>query len=121
MADPITVAIASAVAGKAAESFSGQTGRALAAIIKRIRDKFQGRPAALATLDAVEEGHGSAAELTALLDQASAEDPEFGRQISALWNQAAVTATDGGVVNFFHGNADKVVQMRDIHGDLTIS
>ena len=121
MADPITVAIASAVAGKAAESFSGQTGRALAAVVQRIRDKFRGHPTALAALDRAEAEHGDVSELAALIDQASSEDPEFGRQIRALWNQSGLAATDEGVVNFFHGHAEKVVQLRDLNGDLTIN
>lgn len=59
--------------------------------------------------------------MAVLLDEASAEDPEFGTQIRALWNHAGLTAADGGVVNIFHGQADKVIQLRDVGGDLNIS
>jgi hypothetical protein len=40
----------------------------------------------------------------------------------ALWTQSRTEASvaDDGVVNSFHGRADKVVQLRDIHGNLTI-
>jgi len=121
MADPITVAIASAVAGKATEALSDQARQAIAAIIQRVKEKFRGHPAKLATLDAVRDDHARVEELAILLDEASAEDPEFGSQIRALWNHTGLTAADGGVVNLFHGEADKVIQMRDVHGDLNIS
>jgi hypothetical protein len=121
MADPITLAIASAVAGKATEALSDQAKQTVAAIARRIREKFRGHPAELATLDAAKNDHARIEELAVLLDEASAEDPEFGSQIRELWIQGCLMATDGGVVNLFHGKADKVIQLRDVHGDLNIS
>ena len=84
MADPVTMAIATAVAGKAAESLTDQARECLASLVRRIREKFRDRPARQAALE------------------------------------AAAAAGDHGVVNVFQGRADKVVQLRDVHGDLSI-
>lgn len=125
MADPVTMAIATAVAGKAAESLTDQARECLASLVRRIREKFRDRPGGQAALEAAQGDPGSgtlASELARALDEASAEDPEFGTQIRELWSQVGTTAAAGdhGVVNVFHGRADKVVQLRDVHGDLSI-
>jgi hypothetical protein len=125
MADPVSMAIATAVAGKAAESLTDQARASLAALMQRIREKFRDRPAGQAALMAAQHDPGSGAlagELALALDEASVEDPEFGRQIRELWDRVRTTAAAGdhGVVNVFHGRADKVVQLRDVHGDLRI-
>jgi hypothetical protein len=120
MADAITMAIATAVAGKTAEALSDQARRAIAAIVRRVREKFRDRPAELETLDATISDQAKIGELADLLHQASVEDPGFGSQIRELWNQSGLIAADGGVVNLFHGKADKVIQLRDVHGDLNI-
>jgi hypothetical protein len=125
MADPVTMAIATAVAGKAAESLTGQSTAGLAALVRRIREKFRDRPAGQAALTAAQDDPGSGAlaeELAFALDEASAEDPEFGRQIRELWAhvRTAADASDDGTVNVFLGRADKVIQLRDVHGDLRI-
>ncbi len=54
--------------------------------------------------------------------RAGAEDPEFGTQIRELSRQVGMLAAAGdqGTVNVFHGRANKVVQLRDVHGDLSI-
>jgi hypothetical protein len=125
MADPITMAIATAVAGKAAESMTDQARKCLAALVRRIKDKFRDRPAGQAALEAAQRDPGSGAlagELARALDEASAEDPEFGTQLRELWDRVGLRAAAGdqGVVNVFHGRAGKVVQLRDVHGDLSI-
>ena len=125
MADPITMAIATAVAGKAAESMTDEARRCLAALVRRIRDKLRDRPAGQAALEAAQADPGSGAlagELARALDEAGGEDPEFGTQIRELWRQVGMLAVAGdrGTVNVFHGRADKVVQLRDVYGDLNI-
>lgn len=115
------VAIASAAAGKAAESLTEQGKQAVAAIVRRIREKFRGRPSELAVLNEATNNHARIDELAVLLDETSAQDPEFGSHTRALWNHAGLIVTDGGVVNQFHGEANKVIQLRDVHGDLTIN
>jgi hypothetical protein len=59
-------------------------------------------------------------ELACALDRTIAEDAAFGNDIHALRNQSGnmpITA-EGDV---FHGRADKVVQLRDVHGDQAIN
>ena len=113
MADPITMAIATAVAGKAAESMTDEARRCLAALVRRIRDKLRGRPARQAALEAAQADPGSgvlAGELArALGEKAGAEDPEFGTQIRELWRQVGMLAAAGdqGTVNVSHGRAEQ--------------
>lgn len=117
MADPVSLAIATAIAGKTAESLTDQARQSLAALARRIREKFRDRPAASAALAAAAANDpGAVGELAHALDEASAQDPEFGSEIRVLWSRIS----DDGVVNIFHGHADKVVQLRDVHGDLHI-
>jgi len=126
MADPITTAIAAAIAGGMSQSLSDQARASMTALTQRIREKFGRRPAAKAALDAALDDPGSSArasELVRALAEACEEDPEFGRQIRELWDHVRPTAVvrDDAVVNTFDGRADKVVQLRDVHGDLRIS
>ncbi|MBV9379850.1 MAG: hypothetical protein JOY82_03360 [Streptosporangiaceae bacterium] len=125
MADPVIMAIATAVVGKAAESLTDQARECLAALVRRIREKFRDQPAAQAILEAARDDPGSpalAGELARALEEASAYDPEFAAQLRELWSQVRTMAAtrERGVVNVFQGRADKVVQLRDVHGDLHI-
>jgi hypothetical protein len=127
MPDPITMAIATAVASQTAQSLTSQAGHAIAEITRRIQHKFRDKPTDLAILAAAQEESGSpdrTAELAHALDRAIAEDPAFGGDIHTLWEQSGnipITAKGDAVVNVVSGKADKVVQLRDIHGDLTIN
>ena len=127
MPDPIIVEIASAVASQTAQTLSAQATGALAEIIKRIANKFRDRPADLAVLNNAQGAQASAAVLSQLVDalrRAALDDPGFGREITALWTQTPAetnTATADGVVNTFHGHAARIIQMRDVHGDLTVN
>jgi hypothetical protein len=120
MTDPVTLAIATAVAGKAAESLTDQARDCLTALVRRIREKFRDQPAARATLEAARDEKG-AAELARELELACAQDPEFGAQIRALWEQIRAAGAGDNVLNVFSGRADKVVQLRDVHGDVHLS
>jgi len=115
------MAIATAVAGKAAESLTGQAGQAIAAIRQKIRARFHGDADEVLALDATRDDLSAAAGLARFLDAEFAADPTFRDEIRALWLQAAPAATDDAVSNVFYGKADKVIQLRDVHGDLNIS
>lgn len=127
MTDPMTVTIAAIMAGKAVELASEPTKDAIGAIVRKVRDKLRGRPQSEATLTAAVEQPDSAERLAAVeavLRQAIADDPAFGAELRALWHQARAvdaSAAQDGVVNVFHGRAEKSIQLRDVHGDLTIS
>jgi hypothetical protein len=124
--DPITTAIATAVASGMAQSLTDQARESLAALARRIREKFRERPAAQAALDAARDDPGSTtrvSELARALDEVGAEDPEFSREIGELWSHVRLghAAGDDAAVNTFLGRADKVIQLRDVHGDINIS
>lgn len=118
MADPLTLAVASAVVGKTTEAMTDQARQAVAAIAARLRAKFGGRPADLAVVDAAARGGPRPEALAQLLEGEFAADPEFRDEIKTLWVQAAPAATDDAVSNVFNGQAEKVIQMRDVHGDI---
>lgn len=122
MVDTITMDIATAVAAKAAETMTEQVQQAVAAVVRRIRDKLREDPDKVAALDAASAGDTAAAvPLARILDAEFALDPGFRDEIRALWLPAPPAAQGNAVSNVFSGRADKVIQMRDVHGDLTIS
>lgn len=119
MTDPMTVAIATAMAGRAVEVAGEPVRAAVAELSRRVRDRFRGRPAdeaALARAD--EEPEVLQGAVRRLLD----DDPDFRAELEALWNQAQTqaSATGEGVVNVFNGRAERIVQLRDLKGDLNI-
>jgi hypothetical protein len=125
--DPITMAIATtiatAVAGQAAQALTSQASHALAEIRTRIRQKFHDRPAELAVLTTGQDEPSSQDRTLVLaeaLRQAAHADPGFGREILALWDEVQTRTTAVGG-NVFQGRANKVVQLHDVHGDLTIT
>jgi hypothetical protein len=125
MPDPITTAIATAIASQTAQTLTSQATHTLAEIARRIKDKFRERPADLAILSSAQDDPASPERISLLaraLHQAALDDPDFGKEVLALWTQLSATAVAGDAsVNAFHGRADKVIQIRDIHGDLNIS
>jgi hypothetical protein len=113
MPEPVLVAIAAALAGKAAHS--------LYDLVKR---KFSGRKQAIAALEAAKGAEPDSAEvqvLAAELERVEAEDPQFATELREVWREASVQQADhGSVINQISGNVDgKVVQARDIKGDIT--
>lgn len=122
--DPMTVAIATAMAGKAVE-VAGEPVRAAAAeLSRRVRERFRGRPSGE---EALERATGDptperVAALAAAIGHLMEDDPRFGAEARSLWNQAQTNAaaTGDGVANVLNGQAGRVVQLRDVHGDLNI-
>lgn len=117
MSDPLTLAIATAVAGKAAEGMTDQARRAVATIIAKLRAKLRKYPADLAVVDAESPEPETVAQI---LDREFGADPGFCDEVKALWVQVAPAATDDAVSNVFYGQADKVIQLRDVHGDINM-
>jgi len=123
MADAFAVTIAANVAAKVADTLTDQAQRAIAEIVRKLRAKFRSQPGGageVAVLDAaITTGDIPAVEsLARVLEQLFAADQGFQEEIQALWDSAGA---DDGVTNIFHGKADKVIMMRDVHGDLTIN
>lgn len=120
----MTVAIATAMAGKAVEVAGEPVRAAVAELSRRVRERLRGRPSdeealARAGADPVPE---RVADLASAIERLMADDPGFGAEARALWNQAQANAaaTGDGVVNVLNGQAERVVQLRDVHGDLNI-
>jgi glycine/D-amino acid oxidase-like deaminating enzyme len=123
MADPLATTIAASVAAKIADTAVDGAQQAVTAIIQKIREKLRSRPGRsreVATLDAaITSSDGTATQaLARLLEQLFAADPRFQEEVRALWDSSR---PDKSVTNIFHGKADKVIMMRDVNGDLTIS
>jgi len=111
MPEPILVAISAALAGKAITSF-----------YDFVRTRISGRRQAVAALEAAEGKPQESPEVQALaaeLETITAEDPRFAAELRERWNSVQHAET-GGVINEISGNVSgKVVQARDITGNIT--
>lgn len=128
MPDEVTLAIATALANKGAETLLAEGRGALAALFRLVKRRFAREPGggdseASRALAAVEVEPGDArsqAELAACLAALMARDADFDAAVRVHWRAVAeeISADCGGVVNQFSGRADKVVQARDVRGDI---
>ncbi|MEV4670624.1 MULTISPECIES: hypothetical protein [Actinomadura] len=120
----MTVAIATAMAGKAVEVAGEPVRAAVAELSRRVRERFRGRPSDEAVLAraADDPTPERVAALTSAVAALMAGDAGFEAEARNLWNQAQTNAaaTGDGVVNVLNGQAGRVVQLRDVHGDLNI-
>jgi hypothetical protein len=111
MPEPVLIAIAAAIAGRAAGS-----------LYDLVRKKFTGDQAATETLAAAEgtaDNSPEVSKLTNILEQAERDDPAFSRELRAEWQRTLVEqrASGRGVANAVSGPVSgKVVQARDIRG-----
>lgn len=109
MTEPIWLSIATALATKAA------TG-----LYDLVKKKFSKDPEATKALEAAEAAPEKPETISALaerLESFERADPEFARELRAGWAQHAES---DGVVNQISGPVlGKVIQARDIHGDIT--
>ncbi len=114
MPEPILLAIATALATKAA------TG-----VYDLVKKKFSGDKKAIAALESAEAAPSDETTVKALaerLEVAEAEDAEFAEALRTEWRTVQVDqhAERGGVTNSVTGNVSgKVVQARDIHGNVS--
>jgi multidrug resistance efflux pump len=131
MPDPILVAIAAALAGKAAVAAASGGASALRSMLDLVKRKFSTDPEAAKALDdaqAQPEDDGKIDALGAALDRAARDDPEFAQQLRSLWGQAQgdqaqveLIAHHDGVVNQVSGTVGgHVVQARDITGGVSL-
>jgi len=115
------MSVASAVAGKTAEALADAGKAALTALVRVVRDHLgrnQAGTQALERTQAAPQDPVAVQELAIALERAAAADPQFGRQISALWPRAKVelSAGDGGVINTSTGMVGgHLLQARDLH------
>ncbi|MDL4775504.1 MULTISPECIES: hypothetical protein [Thermomonosporaceae] len=126
MTDPMTIAIATAMAGKAVEVAGEPAREAVAALVQKVKARFRGRVSeerALARATEDPESPERIEELAGVIRGVLDEDPAFGDEVRSLWGQVQTnaTATGDGVSNVFNGQAEKVIQLRDVNGGLTIN
>lgn len=96
MTDPMSIAIATAIVGKAVEIAGEQARETVAALARKVRDKFRGRPAEeaiLAAAAAEPESIERVTELAGALRRTALEDPTFDTALRDLWNQVRVDVT----------------------------
>ncbi|WP_410579938.1 hypothetical protein [Amycolatopsis sp. lyj-108] len=113
MPEPVLISLAAALAA-----------RSVAGLYKLVKEKFSEDPEATAALEAAEGAAEDSAEVRALatrLSTAEAEDPEFAERLHREWDKAGGNrAETGGVVNTVSGTVSgKVVQARDVHGNIS--
>ncbi|MFJ1767372.1 hypothetical protein ACIOD2_44070 [Amycolatopsis sp. NPDC088138] len=114
MPEPILVAIAATLAAKSATS--------LYDLVKR---KFAKDPAGTAALEAAVTAQDDPQPVKALaerLHQAESDDKAFADALRTEWQRLPdIDRTHGGVHNQVTGNVTgKVVQARDIHGNINL-
>ncbi|MBO2456246.1 hypothetical protein [Actinomadura violacea] len=119
----MTLAIATAMAGKAVEVAGEPVRAAVAELSRRVRERFRGRASDEDALARAAEDAGGIPLLEGAVRRLLDEDPAFRGELEAVWNhaQTRAEASDDAVINTFNGNAEKVIQLRDVNGDLNIS
>jgi hypothetical protein len=125
MADPVLIAVATALAGKAAGAIASGGAAALRSLLDLVKAKFAGRPDAEQALQAAHDEPQrteNVDRLAAALEEVAAADPEFGEQLRSLWDRASAElhADHGGVINEVSGTVGgNVVQARDVAGSIS--
>lgn len=123
MPDQVTMAIVTALAGKAAELAADGVKGAGATLVRLIRRRLGAGTADAGALDSAlarPEDRAALTRAAAVLARVMASDPDFAAQVRAGWRAAApeLAADRGSVVNQFSGRAGTVLQARDIGGDV---
>ncbi|MET7397622.1 hypothetical protein ABZS66_29460 [Dactylosporangium sp. NPDC005572] len=114
--DALAMIVAAAIAAKGAEVAVASGRGAAEALVRLVRARLRRRGPDAAALEAVVERPADPAGITALaaaLHRAMVDDPGLAARL-----RAALPA--GDVVNHFGGTATKVVQARDIHGNVVL-
>jgi hypothetical protein len=115
MADALLLAVAAALAGKAAEAALDGGRSAWGALVRLVRDRLHGDDAQATLATAGSQPNDQA--LAAALERAAAADAGFGVRLRELWPraQAELSAREDGVVNVAGGTVGgHLVQVRDL-------
>ncbi|GAA4849621.1 hypothetical protein GCM10025787_35710 [Saccharopolyspora rosea] len=126
MTDPFLDSLATALAGQLATALGTAGKQAVSKVRELVRRRSQRDPETVAALEAAEQPSAGPEQVTALaerLDRACAEDPEFAEQLRAEGASVhrMISASGNAVVNENHGNVDKLIQAREIHGGITFN
>ncbi|MFL1430836.1 MULTISPECIES: hypothetical protein [unclassified Nocardiopsis] len=130
MADPITIALATAVvtgvAGKISEHASEAVSEGLKRLQRAVFKRFRGDDAAQEAIDEARISPEDPAAIEAVaghLERAAAEDPEIAGLMRRLGNQVEQHAGGDIVNNNVYGDLkgnSKVIQIRDSHGGINM-
>ena len=126
MSDSLTTDIVVAVTSSGAKSLAEGGSEAVRRLLGAVRDRFRRQPVARGALEiALENPDDPQARraLVRLLDEHARSDPEFARELRALWTDVSAEgdAAIGSVTNTVGGDVSgSVVQARDVHGSITV-
>ncbi|MBE1487235.1 hypothetical protein [Plantactinospora soyae] len=123
MQDQLVLAIATGLATKGGEALIAGGGGLLGQLYRLVRNRFRTEGRGEDTLDAAvaNPDETNRANLAEALARLLAADPDLEDRVQALWRDGVgePSAESGGVINQFSGSADRVVQARDIRGDVS--
>ncbi len=125
MPNELVMAVVTALTAKGAEALVASGKNGLSALFRIVRERFgrEGTREEAILRAAVEDPDDRVRrnQLAAVLARLVAEDPAFRARLDASWRAASteVAGTAAAVINHFDGSAAKVVQARDIYGDVT--
>ncbi|WP_422753587.1 hypothetical protein [Micromonospora sp. WMMD708] len=124
MEDQLVLAVATTLATKGAEAFGAGAREAIGSLVRMVRNRFGSGTPESAVLDGAVEHPQEQWRHTALasvLADVMARDPQFARALNDEWRRltgSSVSDAQGQVTNHFSGTAEKVVQARDVRGDI---
>lgn len=120
MSDPVTLAIATAVAGKVSESLTDAAKALLTRLRKAIRHRGAEEPDTPATLASAQDDPDDETTVRQLAERlANSDDPEIRRLTTELRPHFATG--EGAVVNTVHGQVTgTVIQGRNISGGIQL-
>lgn len=125
MPSELVMAVVTALTAKGAEAVVASGKNKIAALYRVLHERFsrEGTRETAVLQAAVEHPDDQARrkQLVEALARLLAADPDFRTRLVLSWREAAteLAATQAAVVNHVSGNAAKVVQARDIYGDVT--
>jgi len=127
MIDEFAAAVAAAVAGSAGTTIVGEGRRALAALVRLVRERLSKDSSTEAALLAAEADPADKTKVTRLavaLDLTAAHDEAFESRLRALWCdlKAATVVDHGSVVNTVNGQVrGNLIQAHTIDGGVSFS
>lgn len=126
MIEPVTTAVAAALATKAVDGLTEAGKVAFNALTRLVRRKLATNSQSSDILDHAQTYPGSEARRQALaeaLARAMVNDRQFFERLAHLWQQVEEESSgtsDGPVLNMVSGDVDgSLVQARDIRGDVS--
>lgn len=123
MGQDLALAVVNVLAAKGAETLAVGARDAVAAVVRAVRRRFQQDAQAADQVERLMAHPDDAAAreaVMAALAAVMAADPVFVAQVRRLLPQMdSLVVGQNAVVNEVSGSADRVVQARDIHGDIT--